>query len=86
MNTININEIAHKELIGKVLVKLEFADENEELEFADENEECGRRRFYGSVIKDIDLSLDESGEDPVLWLYFDEGHIFSYLNESITVE
>ena len=77
MNTININDYVHKELIGRVLVKLEYVDENEE---------SGRRRFYGSVINDVLLSLDESREDPVIWLYFEDGDTFAYLNESITVE
>ncbi len=76
MNVLNVNDIIKERLKGKTLVNLEFSDPDG----------SGRSEYYGSVIIDVGTGLDESGEDPVIWLYFEDGDIYAYLNETITVE
>ncbi len=77
MNTLNVDEIIEKRLIGKTLVNLEFSE-------PDNGD--SRCEYYGSTITDVDTGLDESGADPVIWLYFEDGDTYAYLNETITVE
>ncbi len=76
MNTLNVDDTIKERLIGKTLVNLEFSD-------PDGN---GRSEYYGSVIIDVGTGLDESGEDPVIWLYFEDSDTYAYLNETITVK
>jgi hypothetical protein len=75
MNTLNVDDIIKERLKGKILVSLEFSDPDE-----------SRSEYYGSIITDVGTGLDESGEDPVIWLYFEDGNTYAYLNETITVE
>ena len=76
MNTLNVNDIIKERLKGKTLINLEFSDPDGD----------GRSEYYGSVIIDVGTGLDESGEDPVIWLYFEDGDTYAYLNETIAVK
>ncbi len=76
MNTLNVDEIIEKRLVGKTLVNLEFSEPGGD----------SRCEYYGSIITDVDTGLDESGEDPIVWLYFEDGNTYAYLHETITVE
>ena len=77
MNTLNIDNIVKKELVGKTLVKLEFSEGDDW---------DTRSRFYGCIIEDAGIALNENGEDSVIWLYFEDGPITAYCNEDITVK
>jgi len=76
MNTLNVDDIIKERLKGKTLVNLEFSD-------PDGN---GRSEYYGSTILDVGTGLSDSREDPVIWLYFEDGDTYAYLNETITVK
>jgi len=75
MNELNINQIVKDRLKGKVLVNLGFADS-----------EDSRSQYYGSIIKATYTGLDESREDPVVWLVFEDGETYAFLGETITVK
>jgi len=76
MNTLNVDDIIKERLVGKTLVNLEYAEPDDD----------GRSHYYGSTIIDVGTGLNESREDSVIWLYFEDGDTHAYLNETIAVK
>lgn len=74
---VNVDELLRSALVGKKLVGLEFGA----------NEEGNRTVEFGKEITHVEMY--QNGEDAVLWIKCgddDDGEIYAYANESITVE